>query len=531
MLTSIDAIAFHVRAQNAGLLLERTAEDDYFFSAFELSASNVAVTRAEGRLVRTFPGSVVRVPHERINNSSFRRQLAKLIVSLDMETLEETQPKGPRAAVREDDTVEPRFVTKFLMGILRSLGEPTEDTRFRKNTRDDVIIDADGRIPWRRSPLAFLIKVCIQMITRDHHTADKDTPDLSYKSFMLYFLGHLLEKAIQPEANVPSEDIHILLCKLSRRTKKLDAELGQTMNDFLEQKSTAAREFLQERWRKLENSSRKSSKLLQRDFAADTNQPISNSKPFLEKALNRPATEGTRSTFEPTQTPRVSNGAEACPDYEALRLNDPDDCIALRDIETWVREHMETWIELADDKHAWIKLHNVSQIYKLRALNNYKEFPEEMSIMMVTLLHVWTVIDRQASEENPILFEFYPGFSMELLKPLRLPKRHHLEQLSRVVEYIENRRRGSRGRPSPFASGLQATSLMVSYFGSSGSAKELRKTIEHDAQQAKEAKIQEYHDFVKKYQKLVQETQQMNCDYEKRHRDDHHRVHSPACKR
>lgn len=185
----------HVRGQNAGLIIRKFA-DQYSFESFELSPTNEAVIGTKGRLRRCFPGPAVAISQERIADASFLGPLIEFLVKLDAETPLEVLPtvrKARSKVIENRDTVHPRFITEMLTGILRAVGQPHKVLRIHKHTREDVLLK-DAYEPWRRSPLWLLLRVVLQTSLIQE---DIEEPHRRYKSFMLFFMTHILEAAME----------------------------------------------------------------------------------------------------------------------------------------------------------------------------------------------------------------------------------------------------------------------------------------------------------------------------------------------
>lgn len=75
------ALAAHIQSQNAGVLITRQA-DKLKFEAFELSPLAAAVNQIKGRLTRTFPGLVVAVRADRLNEADFTAMVAHTLSTM-----------------------------------------------------------------------------------------------------------------------------------------------------------------------------------------------------------------------------------------------------------------------------------------------------------------------------------------------------------------------------------------------------------------------------------------------------------------
>lgn len=68
--TRLDILALHIDAQNAGLMVQRIA-DQYSFESFEVSPRSEDVIEIKGRLRRCFSGSAVTIGQNRVADAHF----------------------------------------------------------------------------------------------------------------------------------------------------------------------------------------------------------------------------------------------------------------------------------------------------------------------------------------------------------------------------------------------------------------------------------------------------------------------------
>jgi hypothetical protein len=217
-----DILALHIRSQNARLIVRRSS-DQYSFEFLEVSPTTEAVIEIRGRLRRCFPGPAVAIGRDRIADASFLKPLIELLVKLDAETSEEVLPivtKAHSKVVETRDTVNPRFVTEMLTGMLRAMGQPYDVSRIYKHTRDDVLWK-NALKPWRRCSLWLFLRVALQTSLM---RIEVEKPHVRYKSFMLFFMSHVLKRAL--EASLPSDTLFMMTAKISRRVLKLGAVDG-----------------------------------------------------------------------------------------------------------------------------------------------------------------------------------------------------------------------------------------------------------------------------------------------------------------
>ncbi|KAL9026751.1 MAG: hypothetical protein Q9196_004632, partial [Gyalolechia fulgens] len=122
--------------------------------------------------------------------------------------------------VETRDTVHPKSVTEMLTGILPAVGQPLDVRRVYKHTRD--ILWKDVFKPRRRSTL-WLFSPRGTAETSMMRNDDKE-PHVRYKSFMLFFMSHVLQDAL--EASLPRDTLFLMTAKISCRALKLGAVDG-----------------------------------------------------------------------------------------------------------------------------------------------------------------------------------------------------------------------------------------------------------------------------------------------------------------
>ena len=225
------------------------------------------------------------IGQERIANASFLEPLTELLAKLDLETPQEVLPIAKKArskAVESRDTVHPRFVTEMLTGILRAVGQPLDVARIYKHTRDDVLWEGSLE-PWRRSPLWLLLHVALQTrLTR----SDEQEPHVRYKSFMLFFMAHVLERAL--EASLPSDTLFLMTAKISRRALKISVVNGVAWLQYVEMTVGPVQQELFRRWRSVEKhpdplGTQQNWRPSQLSFLKDSKLKLSSLRPYLAR--------------------------------------------------------------------------------------------------------------------------------------------------------------------------------------------------------------------------------------------------------
>jgi hypothetical protein len=158
-----DTLAFHIKAQNAALLIRRQ-EDQYVFETFEVSCPNAIVIGSQGRIQRSLPSEAITISAEQMDDPTFREPFAEILIKMDAFTPEDAYRMAKKAGAKLGEirnAVYPRYFTEMVFGILRGMGKPADILRIRKHVRDDVIW-SDALTPWRRSPLWMVLRVAMQ---------------------------------------------------------------------------------------------------------------------------------------------------------------------------------------------------------------------------------------------------------------------------------------------------------------------------------------------------------------------------------
>ena len=532
----LDILPLHIRAQNAGLIIRRFS-DQYSFESFELSPTNGAVIGTVGRLRRCFPGAAIAIGQDRIADINFVEPLADLLARLDAQTPEEAMPiirKANSEVVEIRDTSHPRFVTEMVTGILRAIGQPIDVSRIHKHTREDILWK-DALRPWRRSPMWLFLRVTLQTSLLD--TNDKISC-LNYKFFMVFFMANVLESAL--EASLPTEKLFIMTAKISRRVLKLGALHDNTWLEYVEKVVGSAQQEMTRRWELVEKNSdplmtRRNWHPSKLSFLDDTKLSLPKLRPYLTSVLTRPAITSTSCYFTSACGRRILQSSSELPDLSLL-LGAGSDSVSLHlvDLERWVCESLDSWLlKNVEREDASTNLSNLMSAYTTAASSAYVDMPEDISLMLLTLMDLWVALDRCALHHYPILRDYDPGFPPSVFEPLLLPRKSQMERLLHVEQYLESRRNQTKPNyPSIFKSIDAADSFSVRYFEKSPHHQKLRKMIEAKALAERTQKIAELARKIQQHRDLIERSDRLNCEFVTTWRNRKGRtVHSGSCQK
>ncbi|KAK2736398.1 hypothetical protein FQN57_000775 [Myotisia sp. PD_48] len=503
-----DALAVHLRAQNAGLII-RKRQTKYIFEAFELSASSASVIESKGRLVRHFPGPVVAMEASKVMNPGFIDTFTRCIADLDIRTPEEAVPisrKAQSSIPEIRDTVNPRFVTEMLVNILNALGGSFNTNRIQKRTRDDVLWENTLK-PWRRSPQWLFLRVVVQL-----HLF-RGGSEL-YKSFMVYFMATLLEKATDKMG--PSEMVYIMQVKIARRVLKLEPQNNTSWLKYVQATVERSSSELKKIWRVIEQGDiRPALEFLYVDLRKDCALSLQTLAHYLDQADTRKL--GLRRSTVPIEfcLRPIEQIADYLPNADKILTAGRNDIgLVLKDVESWVETYLPMWLKNnLDAADTCGRLAKLIYEYRRKALVEYESYPEDCSIMFLTFMELWVALDQCALKLTPLLKKYDPGFPDCFLDPLLLRSKCEILRLTRVEKYLKERKSGAIWGPEYLYDSAGLThSFAVQYFNQSPTHQDLHQRIMRAAEKARSEKLAELKQKQEEYQDLIQRANALSCE-------------------
>ncbi|KAF2490220.1 hypothetical protein BU16DRAFT_470287 [Lophium mytilinum] len=493
---SLASLALHISAQNAALFI-RKSESSTAFGSFELSPSTRMVMSCKGRLRRSIPGPAIDIPNTVLADMTFRDPVVETLVKFSSDTPYVVKPSTKKAGstvneIRE--TIDPILVTGMLTGALRAVGTPADVVRIQKNTRDDVLWDNKLR-PWRRSPFWLLLRAAV------HTTLAQIDTDLArathrYKLFMIFFLGTILDSAIDASPPLPSELLFVMSAKISRRILKLDIRFSLLGT---EKTLLITQELLRSRWNKLETEKDPAGIWGTWNDASfrisaweDVALKLPKFRSYLDSLANRPLCSSTAVDFKPERLYRIKESSEAL----SFRMIDPISLptshakhIILADIERWVANCLPSW--LTNNIHlptTVVHLAAVLKTYSTAAVPAYSDHPVLLSRMYLTVMEIWIGMDKAVIEAHPVVGQVSVGFPPAFLEPLLLPSKEDMDRLLSIEQYLTERNRfDPSGRQTNYLSS-EANGLAYKFYDSSTALRELREKIMLDAEKERAKK-------------------------------------------
>jgi hypothetical protein len=502
-------LPIYVNAQNAAIIMHHE-QNSVLFEFFEISPHNEAVMNTEGRLLRYFPASCISMSTEKFNEGGLRSTLAQTIAKMSREEVAEFKPKVMKAGeehIEERDTTDPRLVTDFLATVLSALGETVPTSRIWKNTREEVLWK-DAKLPWRRSPLWLLSRVALQTVF------SRLTPcGTLYKEFMVFLMSYILQAARSHE--MPSDTLYCMIAKISRRLMKLGHNVDYKWLHTVEKSLSSAQCAIGGRWKVISeelDSSMNLPTLSTRQFERDTYASYLELDTFIRQIDSRGVVESD-SAFDPPHL-AINFNEDALPSIQA-DASDEDMFFILFAFENWVMLSLQSWLNShSAEKETCGKLYNSMRSYHRIASLLYLGNPENVSLMLLTILEMWVGCDKSACRHHDLLSSYDPRIPLELFQSLILPFKSQMERLARAEVYVLVRCDGAAsGYPSIYSSFGQPQSFPVQYFAGSSDHKIRYQGIVTLANEERMKKKAEFNERKARYDELISLSNQRGCEF------------------
>ncbi|KAG0706484.1 hypothetical protein DFH29DRAFT_995866 [Suillus ampliporus] len=510
---NVDVLVYMIRAQNAAVVM-RKLESETVFESFEISPDPTAVMGAKGKLICSYPGPAITVPDTNIDNATFPAELANFLVRMDLDVLDAaaTRTKAKSTVLEERDTTHPRYITELLTGILRGLGSIANIPRIRKRIGDDVLWD-NARLPWRRSPLWLVIRVALQT-TLERSALGRTT----YKSFILFSMARLTTFAVAHELS--NDTLHFMSAKIARRLFKLGSSASPELSRIVSMVTGDVRRILDERWGYVQDGQRtpthwapKTLRVLQ-----DTHLSLNTSRKYIHHALqNQHSSPQPAASLNPSHPTRgtIDNFLGAGPGF-LVATHAAEPSLALTDFETVVRSGIDDWVARVSSQSvdsACVSIEACASSYSSRALIAYKGNPENLSIMLLTLLELWVAMDKIVVGQIPLLAEYSPEIPLALWEHLLIRQSSALDRLNQLRAYLKARHCQAFSHLSAFSSTKDEKTFAVRYFYQSSKLQSLRLAIEADAKEERKKKLNELQTLNKRHADLDKRTASLSHEY------------------
>lgn len=498
----VDVLTFHIHAQNAALIMRRR-KHFMRYEIFEVTPPPETTMQIEGKLICSYPGPALEVPLADAQNLVFVQQLSSFLIHMDVDYIEEALPftsKAGSSIPETRSTAHPRYISQLLSMILLAMGREASIPRITKRIADDVVCSGHGGNPWHRSPLWLVLRVAIQTTAESREM---------YKAFMIFFQARLLQLFL--EYDFSADRIHSARVKTIRRAYKLGAAAPPFVLEALKVTGDEIQAELQSRWGEEQRSQSETPALAldPLEFEAHTVLSLNNSRAYLTRVLHPEIRTHTADTFNPSHHSRL----RSIEDFSRALGAEP--ALALPDIELFVSNQLERWTSAR--LHLLPTLEAISscmEVYISASTKSYASNPEDLSIMVLTILQLWVALDRITLTLLPMLADYPPEIPSTILEPLLLRHTTYLERAAYVEVYLRNRRTRATEDISIFSSGNEEKSFAIRHFNDTHALHDLKAEIEGKAEQDRVKKLEELEEKNIEYRRLMREVDGLTCTCE-----------------
>ena len=501
-----------------------SGERHVVFEAFETSATTEQVLASGDALLWDFPGSAVSVPLTTFSTIAFQDALVTFVEQASTEHVSKFAAVARKASSTIPEirnTTDPALISGLLMTILEANGAAKSVPVLRKRVRDAVTFD-NARKPWRRSAFYLVLRVAIQRYY--YRSLGPDSGRLYYKVTMCLLLAELLRATYN---RVHPENVHHLLQKLGRRLAKLEndanfaqmipngkyLDLIQPFQKYFEVTLNWTAAHLKDKWRRHKKCfERFLSTLRVRAYDYEYQLRLVHAGSKLREKMIPSSVRPEDCTTSPSMflEQYEKSTVTSKPFMKALSLH-----IA-------TSQYCET--VLVPAKHRFIadsRNINLSQIIcecvtKLKMINI--DYPNQKSQMLLHLLELWVLLDKDMVAAYPLLEFYHPGFDADILDPIQLLTAADMQRAQDVRAYLTKRYRSRSGRSSKTIFDDPAYDCFAvqyyDHYDFGDELLEMREEIAENAANKYDAKVKEWQVASERHDQTIRERNETECIYD-----------------
>lgn len=403
------------------------------------------------------------------------------------------------------DTANPALITQMLMPLLEAIGSSADVARLEKRVRDDVNIE-NAEFPWRRLPFWLILRVAIQ-----RHlciTLGNENGRACYKFLICTVLAHLLEDCygqLAPELTI------MLKAKLCRRLAKLEMDKNQasfvspvynqlfdSIGPLFKKVIRKATEHVELTWADFKKTTtRKIPRLPSRADEQALRLSLLNSEKYILDVLTLP--HAKRAGPASLKVPSFDD--EAIERFQSFT----DGYFNLAGMERKIEIEQKSVPEpLAVCRARCVELaQSIGELFTAVG-SAYGANPEQMSNFILNLFDLWIQMDKCAIKACPLLGNYRPAFSPELLDVLHLPTLSAMQRLQDIQLHLRGRSRNCRFNKTIFSE-PDENCFAAQYLEQSIPLQKLGQQIETASTRSREKKNIEWTNACQKYDKISQE--------------------------
>ncbi|KJZ71036.1 hypothetical protein HIM_09563 [Hirsutella minnesotensis 3608] len=507
-------VPIHVKQQNAGLLLIRTA-DSLVVETMELSPPSKKTLETIGRLKRRFPDTSCELNSQSFADTNCRSALSDMI-----ETLSNSDNQPRKGTQPESEEVCAKRVTVLLAAIVDAMGKKSKNLSISKKTREEFLGSKDEGQTWRRSPLWLLVRVSLQLHFSNRPSKGRST---LYKRFMIFLKTLLLNEATK--LKLASDLCHCMISKLGRRLFKLGRLDDGTFlwPDEVERAWQANQDYTQAKWR--DTCARENA------FSKTQFEELSHEDIAVSKQISHPnfarygASDGP---CPPSADVDISVLELDMPSLRITNENMPwismdagnNDCwglpFRLLQFEDWVDRRLDSWIQHnIERKTACADLNVAMQRYWMLAEKHYHWSPVSSSRAILTCLDLFKAADQAACRHHELLRKYDPKMPFRLFQALHVPSKRDMERLRLVEEYFVSREDAAKfDSPCVYTSWGKPRCFAALFFDSSEHHQKQLLKIKEESRSQEKAKMEEFRKRKAEYRAAIAAADRLEHDRE-----------------
>ncbi|KIW06394.1 uncharacterized protein PV09_02847 [Verruconis gallopava] len=511
-----------IAKQNAALLLYRKTfdgKDEVIFEVFQSSPPAENVLAAEGALLWSFPDRAAKISWAKFCERSFQENLSFFIEQASQEQLQRFAARTQKAGasvIEIRDSTHPGLFFELLLPLLAAIGEVEVVPAVVKRIKDEVNFQ-NSKTPWRRNPTWLVLRVAIQR--QLCLTLGNECGRICFKLFICAVLSKLLEDCVGQL--IPEKTLR-LRAKLCRRLAKVEIEraslsesnsnvCGQLMTSigsFCKKIIVRSTEQVNEAWNCYrQNIVRRIPRIMKRTDEHSLVLSLPRSGSYLHGLLQMP--HQTRQNFLSQHLPHLDDNAirsvrEVTKYYYKFAALDGD-----TELKTVPATAASTYFE-----KRCVELADAMDQFFRTTLKLSMSKPEQMSSFILNVFEMWVAMDKCATRRCPLLIDYHPLFTPEILDVLLLPTAKELQRLQEVQKYIRDRCAGCLLPSQTITSEPNKDAFTMRYCEISQEGQKIRdlqNQIQNDSLQSRSLKESEWRTMCKQYDELSQKISSGTC--------------------
>jgi hypothetical protein len=506
----------------------RGQDEIVIFESFEASPLSEKVLAAENALQWDFPRCAVAIPYSVFDDTSFQDNLAAFLEQASTESIKHFAAftnKAGSFTFESRDTVDPSLITQMLMTLLEVNGHRIFPRLLRKRVRDEVCWTDGAEKPWRRCAYWLVLRVGLQRHLYTLHGGEDGRAH--YKFLLCLVLARLIDNVLD---HLSPDLLACLKAKLTRRLAKLEVDRSSaatnvrsvyelmfaTLGRCFHKTTEKASEHIEMVWNDFKKTIRRPVQLLPR-YADQAHLLLTlpNSGIYLQQVLSWDLQMDSRpQSFTPHRLPVEFDVSVAATNNFRVFANR---CFSLSQLETEIGAgYFAAPTSTIDHEMQCMKLARKIATYLNTVCNAYDSNPEQKSIMLLTVMKLWMLMDQSATKLFDLLMEYNPGIPPETLDVLQLPHFKDMFGLKEIEEYLRDRyTKCNLSHKTIFDDPVKGC-FADRYYDKSKDSQRLQKlhqSIEIAAEFACKKKEEEWQDLSKQFEELGKMIAESTCLY------------------